>query len=98
MARYTLLYALRLSHECILDIIGYSHDGPSLCILYPFMRLGSLDRLITDKDTLPPFRRVSVACDVARALQYLHCSCERVVVHRDVKRYDTSGGGGGACE
>lgn len=37
-----------LFHDNLLPLVGYSLDGPSLCIVYEFMDNGSLlDRLAT---------------------------------------------------
>ncbi len=76
----------RPPHECLLPLLGYSTDGPVLCLLYPFMPRGSLDKHLPDFQTLTPSMRVGVACDVCRALEVLHTGTDRVVVHRDVKR------------
>lgn len=75
-----------LSHAHLLPVLGYSCDGPRLCLLYPFMSNGSLDMHLGDTVNLTPEVRVQVACDVSSALAYLHTGSAQVIVHRDVKR------------
>lgn len=78
---------LRLFHECVLPLVGFSCDGPSLCLVYPLMPRGSLDRYIGDVCVLSPPQRMRIATDIARALAYIHHGiAHKVVLHRDVKR------------
>lgn len=75
-----------LVHDCLLPLVGFSCDGPYLCLLYPFMPHGSLDRHIDDVYVLSPSQRMRVAMDVASALAYMHYGvAQKVVIHRDVK-------------
>lgn len=67
-------------------MLAYSCNGPRLCLIYPFMSNGSLEAHLSDQTTLPPPRRLTVASDVASALQYLHTMPEGAVIHRDIKR------------
>ena len=76
-----------LSHPHLLPVLGYSCDGPRLCLIYPYMANGSLDAHLKDHTHLTPGVRVQVACDVCSALTYLHCRAQQIVIHRDVKRY-----------
>lgn len=76
-----------LSHAHLLPVLGYSCDGPRLCLIYPYMANGSLDAHIKDHTHLTPRVRVQIACDVSSALAYLHCQAQQVVIHRDIKRY-----------
>lgn len=52
------------------------------------MARGSLDKHLSNFDLLNPHMRVGVAHDVSRALEVMHTGSDRVVVHRDVKRFD----------
>ena len=76
-----------LSHAHLLPVLGYSCDGPRLCLIYPYMANGSLDAHLKDHTHLTPGVRVQIACDVSSALAYLHCRAQQIVIHRDVKRY-----------
>ena len=75
-----------LSHAHLLPVLGYSCDGPRLCLIYPYMANGSLDAHLKDHARLTPGVRVQIACDVSSALAYLHCQAQQVVIHRDIKR------------
>ena len=88
--RISFSHIYSLNHAHLLPVLGYSCDGPRLCLIYPFMANGSLDSHLHNTDNLTPEVRVQVACDVASALAYLHGQAENVIVHRDVKRYITS--------
>ncbi|XP_064390242.1 interleukin-1 receptor-associated kinase 4-like isoform X2 [Halichondria panicea] len=76
----------RVFHVHLLSVLGYSCEGPHLCVVYPFLERGSLDKYITDINALPPSTRVGVAMGVASALDYLHTGLDKeIIVHRDVK-------------
>lgn len=61
-------------------------------LVYEFMPNGSLDSLLYPKeDTTHTSRypslaqRLTIACDIANALEYLHHSSQRPIVHADLK-------------
>lgn len=78
-------HAHRLSHTCLLPLLGYSWDGPRPCLLYPYMPNRSLDGHVRACQRLPPGPRLLVAQDLCSALQYLHHGTSPPVAHRDVK-------------
>ena len=71
----------RLKHENIVEIIGYCDCGESQAIVYELLR-GSLKENLRMLDWS---QRMSVAVGVAKALNYLHHSCNPPIIHRDVK-------------
>ncbi|XP_077567089.1 interleukin-1 receptor-associated kinase 4 [Stigmatopora nigra] len=74
-----------LKHENLVDMVGYSHDGPVPCLVYAFMPNGSLlDRLACFGGSSPLSwqQRCLIANGTAAALEYLHSMHH---VHRDVK-------------
>lgn len=78
----------RFRHRNILQLIGYSVDGPHYCIITKYMKNGSLqDRLACLDDTAPltVTQRIDIAVDTVRAINYLHSSEQDPVIHRDVK-------------
>ncbi|KAL1123912.1 hypothetical protein AAG570_001682, partial [Ranatra chinensis] len=78
----------RVSHPNLLGLVGFSMDGPSLCLVYQYMPNGSLqDRLECkdNTDVLSWERRLAIATGSARGVLHLHTSGDRPLVHRDVK-------------
>ena len=82
---FLVLSHQRLAHPNLVPLLGYSSDGDTLCLVYPYMPLGSLDYHLANVD-LVGSQRITISKDVASALHYLHSLCGDVLVHRDVKR------------
>ncbi len=77
----------RLKHKHIIAILGYSNDDPTQpCLVYPFMKNGTLERKlrVSGEGALIAKQRVSLAFGVAQALEFLH-SRPKPLIHRDVK-------------
>lgn len=77
-----------ISHPNLLPLLGYSTDGPYLCLVYEFMPNGSLQDALECKDNrrvLEWQERVDIALGTARGLEYLHTIKEKPLIHRDVK-------------
>ena len=65
----------KYQHPNIVQLLGYSVDGPTRCLVYDLMESGSLeDRLACKGGTpaLPWFRRVHIAHQAVKGLAYLH--------------------------
>ncbi|KAJ7966169.1 Lectin receptor kinase [Quillaja saponaria] len=75
----------RLRHRNIVKLLGWSHEGEHLLLVYEYMQNGSLDRFIGAKDVLEWKTRYNILTGLASALLYLHEECGNPVVHRDVK-------------
>uniref|UniRef100_A0ACD5ZEN3 Uncharacterized protein n=1 Tax=Avena sativa TaxID=4498 RepID=A0ACD5ZEN3_AVESA len=75
----------KLRHPNIILFMGAVMSQQRLCIVTEFLPRGSLFRLL-QKNTgkLDPRRRVNMAIDIARGMNYLHSSIP-TVVHRDLK-------------
>ncbi|XP_056687873.1 putative receptor-like protein kinase At3g47110 [Spinacia oleracea] len=54
-------------------------------LVYEFMPNGSLDKWLYERGNPSLLQRVSIAIDVAQALNYLQCECETSIVHCDLK-------------
>lgn len=74
-------------HPNIVRLVGQCSEGPELCLVYEYLPLGNLARLLAKNSTATPAWdvRLRVLCNVAHALKYLHSSCNPGLIHRDVK-------------
>ncbi|XP_071875309.1 serine/threonine-protein kinase pelle [Bombus fervidus] len=75
-------------HENILPLYAYSLDGKLPCIVYQFMKNGSLeDRLLLKQKSQPLswIQRHEIAKGTACGLQYLHTVGEKPLIHSDIK-------------
>lgn len=76
----------KFHHPNLLPLIAVSTDGPSLCLVYQYMALGSVSRfLASSARDLTSSHRLAIAVGTARGLSYLHTAFDQPFVHRDVK-------------
>eukprot|EP00850_Spirogloea_muscicola_P023719 SM000381S14611 [mRNA] locus=s381:28553:35415:- [translate_table: standard] len=78
---------MRLRHPNIVLFMGAVTKPPKLSIITEFLPRGSLFRLLHKpgaREQLDERRRIRMALDVARGINYLH-SCKPMIVHRDLK-------------
>ncbi|XP_061183840.1 interleukin-1 receptor-associated kinase 4-like [Saccostrea echinata] len=72
-------------HENIVELVGYSIDGPEKCLVYEFMPNGSLEDRLHCLNGTPPLSwqlRLDIAYGTARGIVYLN---DNGLVHRDIK-------------
>ncbi|KAL9243452.1 hypothetical protein vseg_017337 [Gypsophila vaccaria] len=75
----------RLRHPNVVLFMGAITRPPNLSIVTEFLHRGSLYRLIhRPNNQLDERRRLRMAFDAARGMNYLH-TCTPVIVHRDLK-------------
>jgi len=79
-----------LQHENIVALRGFSFENYNLVLAYDYMLQGSLDKALhgkkDDTDFLIWERRIKIAIDIARALEFLHLGgVTQSVIHGDVK-------------
>ncbi|KAL9249166.1 putative serine/threonine-protein kinase SIS8 [Drosera capensis] len=75
----------RLRHPNVVLFMGAVTRPPNLSIVTEFLPRGSLYRLIhRSNNNLDERRRLKMALDAARGMNYLH-TCSPVIVHRDLK-------------
>lgn len=80
----------RLNHAHLLNLLGYCEEGGERLLVYEFMAHGSLHQHLhgkneTLKEQLNWVRRVTIAVQAARGIEYLHGYACPPVIHRDIK-------------
>ncbi|XP_021907000.1 serine/threonine-protein kinase-like protein ACR4 [Carica papaya] len=80
----------RLNHAHLLNLLGYCEEGGERLLVYEFMAHGSLHQHLHGKNTalkeqLNWVRRVTIAVQAARGIEYLHGYACPPVIHRDIK-------------
>jgi sterile alpha motif and leucine zipper-containing kinase AZK len=75
----------RLRHPNVVLFLGYVTQPPNLSILTEYLPRGSLYRLLHRPNSqVDEVRRLKMALDVAKGMNYLHSS-HPTIVHRDLK-------------
>ena len=79
----------KLRHPNIVQFMGACSKPPNLCIVTQYVHRGSLFKLLHRSERCPTVnlderRRLQMALDVARGMNYLH-TCRPPVIHRDLK-------------
>lgn len=77
----------RLNHAHLLTLLGFCDDGEERLLVYEFMSNGTLHEQLHSKNKtqLGWVRRVTIAVQAARGLEYLHGYACPPVIHRDIK-------------
>lgn len=78
----------KLKHQNIVNLLGYCVNGDTRFLVYEMMHHGSLEFQLHGPlhgTALTWHRRMKVALDIARGLEYLHERCNPPVIHRDLK-------------
>jgi hypothetical protein len=86
----------RYVHRNIVKLIGFSSDGPELCLIYEYMQRGALSHRLDCKDGSAPLDwkiRISIAEDLMNAIDFLHNGYRQSIIHRDVKSSNVLIGG-----
>ncbi|KAG8364400.1 hypothetical protein BUALT_Bualt19G0124900 [Buddleja alternifolia] len=80
----------RLNHAHLLNLLGYCEENGERLLVYEFMANGSLHEHLhcknkDVKEQLDWVRRVTIAVQAARGIEYLHGYACPPVIHRDIK-------------
>ncbi|XP_006659229.1 G-type lectin S-receptor-like serine/threonine-protein kinase LECRK3 [Oryza brachyantha] len=77
----------RTHHRNLVCLLGICNESTYRLLVYEYMPNGSLTNLLFKPDTpLPSWsKRVAIALDVARGLQYLHEEIDVPIIHCDIK-------------
>ncbi|KAL9250709.1 Serine/threonine-protein kinase-like protein [Drosera capensis] len=80
----------RLNHAHLLNLLGYCEEGGKRLLVYEYMAHGSLHQHLHGKnkvlkEQLDWIKRVTIAVQAARGIEYLHGYACPPVIHRDIK-------------
>ncbi|KAJ4710134.1 putative Receptor protein kinase [Melia azedarach] len=80
----------KVRHRNLVAFLGYSSEGNERLLVYKYMPLGTLSRHLFNwkEEGLKPLdwnRRLNIALDVARGVEYLHGLAHQSFIHRDLK-------------
>ncbi|KAF8412818.1 hypothetical protein HHK36_000789 [Tetracentron sinense] len=80
---------LQVRHENIVKFLGYCDEREEGALLFEYVRNGSLHEKLHDRGSnhsvLSWRKRMSIAFQLAEAIEYLHDSCSPQIVHCDIK-------------
>ncbi|GMP91962.1 hypothetical protein CsSME_00042410 [Camellia sinensis var. sinensis] len=77
-------------HRHLVSLLGYSIQGNERLLVYEYMPQGALSRHLfrwesLNLEPLSWTRRLNIALDVARGMEYLHTLAHQSFIHRDLK-------------
>ncbi|VFQ86492.1 unnamed protein product [Cuscuta campestris] len=80
----------KVRHRHLVALLGYCLDGNEKLLVYEYMPQGTLSRYLFDwkAEGLKPLewmKRITIALDVARGVEYLHGLAQQSFIHRDLK-------------
>ncbi|KAF8087245.1 hypothetical protein N665_0593s0008 [Sinapis alba] len=78
---------LTVHHPNLTSFVGYCDDGRSMALIYEYMANGNLQHYLSSEkaEDLSWEKRLHIAIDSAKGLEYLHHRCRPPIIHRDVK-------------
>ncbi|XWS59388.1 hypothetical protein CRYUN_Cryun08bG0117500 [Craigia yunnanensis] len=80
----------KVHHRHLVSLLGYSIEGNERILVYEYMSQGALSKHLFHWKSLKlePLswkRRLNIALDVARGMEYLHTLAHQSFIHRDLK-------------
>ncbi|KAK4583398.1 hypothetical protein RGQ29_026228 [Quercus rubra] len=79
----------RIHHRNLVQFLGYSQEGERCMLVYEFMHNGTLKEHLygplTGHKSINWFKRLQIAEDAAKGIEYLHTGCVPAIIHRDLK-------------
>ncbi|XP_054818602.1 receptor protein kinase TMK1-like [Prosopis cineraria] len=80
----------KVRHRHLVSLLGYSIEGNERILVYEYMSQGALSKHLFQWKSLKlePLswkRRLNIALDVARGMEYLHSLAHQSFIHRDLK-------------
>nr|XP_017222211.1 PREDICTED: cysteine-rich receptor-like protein kinase 2 isoform X1 [Daucus carota subsp. sativus] len=76
-----------IHHRNVIRLLGCSHKGSELLLVFEYMANGSLDNFLYGEKhgTLNWKQRADIILGIARGLAYLHEEFHSCIIHRDIK-------------
>ncbi|MCD7458764.1 hypothetical protein HAX54_039102 [Datura stramonium] len=80
----------KVRHRHLVSLLGYSIEGNERLLVYEYMPKGALSRHLfrwksLNLEPLSWTKRLNIALDVARGMEYLHTLAHQSFIHRDLK-------------
>lgn len=80
----------KVRHRNLVSILGYSIEGNERLLVYEHMSNGALSKHLfqwkqLELEPLSWKKRLNIALDVARGMEYLHTLAQQCYIHRDLK-------------
>ncbi|XP_020238108.1 probable LRR receptor-like serine/threonine-protein kinase At1g67720 isoform X2 [Cajanus cajan] len=79
----------RIHHRNLVKLLGYCREEGKSMLIYEFMRNGTLKEHLygplTHGRSIDWMKRLEIAEDAAKGIEYLHAGCVPAVIHRDLK-------------
>jgi len=80
----------KVRHRNLVSLLGFSAESNERLLVYEYMPKGALSRHLfhwkeLNLDPLSWKKRLNIALDVARAMEYLHSLAHQSFIHRDLK-------------
>lgn len=80
----------KVRHRNLVSLLGHSMEGPERLLVYEYMPQGALSKHLfkwktLDLEPLSWKKRLNIALDVARGMEYLHNLAQQSFIHRDLK-------------
>ncbi|KAL9322631.1 hypothetical protein ACSQ67_010684 [Phaseolus vulgaris] len=80
----------KVRHRHLVSLLGYSVEGNERLLVYEYMSLGALSQHLfhwksLKLEPLSWSKRLAIALDVARGIEYLHSLARQTFIHRDLK-------------
>ncbi|XAR60183.1 Non-specific serine/threonine protein kinase [Bertholletia excelsa] len=80
----------KVRHRHLVSLLGYSIEGNERLLVYEYVPQGALSRHLfhwksLNLEPLSWTRRLNIALDVARGMEYLHTLAHESFIHRDLK-------------
>ncbi|KAF6146416.1 hypothetical protein GIB67_024065 [Kingdonia uniflora] len=76
----------RTYHKNLVRLYGFCFDANLKALVYEYMENGSLDSILFYKNKSIEWEKLhKIAIGAAKGLEYLHHSCEDIIIHYDIK-------------